>query len=97
MSVCLTSKVVKTRKPHRCYGCYQSQPIGSLLRYESGTVDGGMWSRYMCEVCQEIWDAMHKEDPFAYESIFEGDLFSECPDEWLAIQIRQAANAAKGE
>ena len=96
MGLCLTSKVVKTRKPHRCYGCYQLQPVGSLLRYESGTIDGGMWSSYMCPVCQEIWEDMHKQDPFAYESISEGDLF-EAKEDWLFVQAKQDADAAKRE
>jgi hypothetical protein len=97
MSVCFTGKLVKTRKPHRCFGCAKTYPAASLLHYSSGVNEDGMWSTYFCQVCKDIWDAMHKEDPFAYESIFEGDLFSECPEEWLSVQARLASNCSKDE
>jgi len=98
MSVCLQDKTVKTRKPHRCFGCAKIYPAGWLMRFNTSVGEDGFCSTYFCSVCQEIWDSIHKNDPFAYESITEGDLFFwESPDEWLSIQARQAADAVEGE
>jgi len=96
MSICFQDKTVKTRKPHRCFGCAKTYPAGSFLRYSSGVGEDGIWSTYFCSVCREIWDQIHTLDRFAYESILEGDLFAESPDEWLSIQARHVADAAHG-
>lgn len=50
----LTQKLVKTRKPHICFGCGRTFPIGTRMEFstiaDSGTVDNS----YLCETCLEV-------------------------------------------
>lgn len=47
-------KEVKTRKPHRCWGCTRIFQQGTTMNYRTGA-DGGMfWSGYHCKTCKEI-------------------------------------------
>jgi len=53
-AICLSYKVVQTRKPHRCYGCAKLFPTGSILAYQF-LVDGGdTGSCYFCQDC-DCW------------------------------------------
>ncbi len=65
----LSHNIVKTRKPHNCWGCTEEFPKGSLLT-KTVTVDQGEFSSaYWCEECEaylntlEYWQT---EDGFAY-------------------------------
>jgi hypothetical protein len=41
---CITSKTVKTRKPHRCWWCGEAIEVGSSVGLETG-IDDGQWFR----------------------------------------------------
>lgn len=52
MTDILTYKIVKTRKPHKCWGCTEQFEKGVKLRYQV-SVDNGEFDRaYFCKVCE---------------------------------------------
>ncbi len=65
----LSFNIVKTRKPHNCWGCAKQYPKGSLLT-KSVTVDQGEFSSaYWCKECNAYLDILEywqTEDGFAY-------------------------------
>ena len=75
---CLSSKIVSTRKPHKCCGCMRTFPPKTRMEY-TVSVDGGDFSTaYFCETCQQILSDM---DPFDYEDgIREGELIDNYPE-----------------
>ena len=46
------SKVVKCRKPHKCYECSQAISAGELADYQTGKYDGGFYAYYICGACE---------------------------------------------
>ena len=51
--------VVKTRKPHRCWGCRIALPVGSVV-FRVVSEDGGtVGTAYWCERC----DALLRDNP----------------------------------
>ena len=52
MPVMTNSKSVKTRKVHRCEGCNQIIPKGSIVNNYTGLFDHAWYSSYICEDCQ---------------------------------------------
>ena len=71
MATCLTDKIVKTRKPHRCGGCRKIFPAGRMLRYISAVGDDGFWNGYMCKACEK---QLHREGYDYYDGYSEGEL-----------------------
>lgn len=56
MADVLTNKIVTIRKEQQCWGCTESFPKGTRLRY-SKHVDGGVFqSAYWCRVCDATYD-----------------------------------------
>lgn len=51
----LSTKVVKTRKAHRCNTCLAKVPAGSKMERSAIVGDGSVYSWYVCETCQEIF------------------------------------------
>jgi predicted SprT family Zn-dependent metalloprotease len=50
--ICLSNKIVRTRKDHKCWGCTKLFPKGSLLK-KITSVDGGeILTVYYCGECQ---------------------------------------------
>lgn len=54
-------ELVKTRKPHRCWGCWQQFPAGSILYYSVGVYDGDFGTAYWCQPC-DAYINEHRED-----------------------------------
>lgn len=54
MSTTLTYRMVTVRKDRQCFGCLQSFPAGTQMRYWSGIYEGGFNSGYTCQTCEEI-------------------------------------------
>jgi len=50
------SKTVKTRKPHRCIGCWAPIAVGEECHYWSGVFDGELGSNHMHKECEAGWD-----------------------------------------
>ena len=50
----LSKKIVKTRKPHRCFACWEMFDSGTEM--EAGTYkdDGDIYTLYCCEICQNL-------------------------------------------
>jgi hypothetical protein len=80
-------KQVTTRKPHQCYGCGDVFPAKTPMVCQCNIIDGSFCVTYFCLVCKHIWDEIHKVDRYAYESLFEGDLKAEDPDEWERVRV----------
>lgn len=53
MSNVISAKWVKTRKPHRCFGCAREFPAGSEMRFDV-YVDDRISNAYLCETCIEV-------------------------------------------
>jgi hypothetical protein len=48
----LTTKTVKTKKPHECWGCGGIIPAGRTVEMQSQADGGEIFSVYTCEICK---------------------------------------------
>jgi len=84
--VLLSTKTVKTIKPHRCMGCVKTIPPGTRVLREV-VVDGNeIWTVYICEICQDII-AEHEIDEFS-----EGDIIRNYTHEYNARKAHHVKN-----
>ena len=70
----LSLKIVKIRKPHKCWGCTKEFPVGTEMKYSVIVDQGEFSSTYWCEKCEEFLDTLEYwqlEDGFAF-----GDLLN---------------------
>ena len=67
MCLTLRSKVVTTRKAHRCFGCGEEWPAGSQMHAEVTRGDGRVYTLYLCDEC-------HAVVPAYGEVYYEGEL-----------------------
>jgi hypothetical protein len=70
----LSSKKVKTRKEHRCWGCMRKFPAGVEMQATTCADQGTVSTAYWCDDCSEFLDTLpmwEKEDWFGY-----GDLLN---------------------
>ena len=56
----LSSKLVKTRKPHQCHGCFREFPAKSMMVRWSSAYEGTVGSGHTCTTCNELME--HLED-----------------------------------
>lgn len=73
MGEVLSSKIVKTRKPHYCFGCGRKFPAGIEMKRE-GVIDGTPFTMYLCKTCQEVCQQMNhfdREEGFCYGNLLE--------------------------
>ncbi len=72
----VTQKVVKTRKPHNCWGCTLQIPIGTLIQTVT-SVDGGLIVKvYWCDKCQSFMDTLDSydtQDGFGYGELSQDE------------------------
>lgn len=47
----ISSKSVTSRKPHRCWGCTDNKPIGSILQRVVCRDSGEIYNVYWCVSC----------------------------------------------
>lgn len=68
-------KVVKTRKPHRCWGCCKTLPKGTLMHKETRFEDGSPNHFYTCQPCED-WIKTNTQDwdTGDWESLLHGDI-----------------------
>ena len=71
VSYLLSSKWVKTRKPHRCFGCAREFPSSSAMLFEV-CVDDGIFNLYLCETCDKVQQTL--DDEFCYGDLREDAL-----------------------
>ncbi|MBE3039691.1 MAG: hypothetical protein IMZ62_12885 [Chloroflexi bacterium] len=65
----LIHKKVKTRKPHKCWGCRRQYPAGATLTVCVQADGGTILRTYWCPVCQSIisgMDEYEQDDGFGY-------------------------------
>ncbi len=76
-------KEVKTRKPHRCFGCMKTYPKGTMM-VSATNVDGGdINSCYWCNVCQEYMRRFFELG----DETGEGEIFENDPENWEKIAL----------
>jgi hypothetical protein len=51
------AKIVKTRKPHLCWGCTKKFPLGSRMTAVT-VADDVICTFYWCDECQTILDSL---------------------------------------
>lgn len=69
----LDQRIVKTRKPRRCFGCLASITVGSKAE-RTTYVDGGeIYTNYLCEDCMEFSKTL-PDEYWADGCYYEGDL-----------------------
>ena len=51
-------KVVKTRKPHNCWGCTKELPIGDKVEVVTSVDGGNIMTVYWCDKCQDYLDTL---------------------------------------
>ena len=51
--IIISSKLLKTRKAHQCWGCTKEFPTGSML-WCCVSKDGEIIRTYWCETCQNV-------------------------------------------
>ena len=56
MADCLKAKIIKTRKPHKCWGCAREFPSGSTLEVNECVDNGDFHRAYWCETCRTVID-----------------------------------------
>ena len=72
----LTTKIVKIRKSHNCWGCMRKFDKGEEMQYIVAVDDGEFNSVYWCEECQEFIRTLsdwEKEDGFAFGELLNSD------------------------
>ncbi len=70
----LTLKTVKTRKPHKCWGCAKEFPAGTLMTYSVSVDQREFSAAYWCKECEEILKSLEPwqlEDGFAFGELLE--------------------------
>lgn len=88
MSTVLTSRLVKTRKEHRCFGCDRKFSAGTMMQRDA-VVDDRMFTCHLCETCIKVVN-----EQFDGEEFYEGQL----RDRALELEADlAAADAGKGE
>jgi len=78
---CITQKKVRTRKPHRCWGCCVPIPAGTLTEITVGADMDGISTAYWCDTCVEIMADMY--DPES--GLDYGDLREEAEERRAAL------------
>lgn len=71
MTEVLTDKQVKTRKPHKCWGCLKKFPSGTTMRVVVSVDRDGINQFYFCQHCDNHSEKWSIED---WESTFPGDI-----------------------
>lgn len=81
------SKIVLTKKPHRCWECGKHLPTGCLVKYSAWHYDGDFGHGWFCSGCV----VAHRiaQDESGGEPIYQGTAWDEM-DKNIAKQIRNA-------
>lgn len=69
----ISSKLINTRVPHKCWGCALGFPKGTRMMKVNWIDGSDLSSSYWCEICDAFWSKhMHYGD-----EISQGDLAGE--------------------
>lgn len=70
MEQMISSKTVKIRKPHVCFGCGREFSAGTKMRKDF-SVDPQPLSVYVCESCQEAESYMEPGDFYGFGDLLD--------------------------
>lgn len=79
MQETLTNKWVKTRKPHKCYGCLKTFPVGTEMRLIVSVNTEGINSTYLCQHCDNHSQNWTRDD---WEATLPGNIGYWKNDQW---------------
>ena len=74
----VAEKIVKTRKPHDCWGCMKPIPISTKTQTVTSVDGGKMATVYWCEKCVEFMgtlDGYEMQDGFEYGELSKDDRY----------------------
>jgi len=60
----LTQKLVKTRKPHTCFGCGRTFPTGTSMEFSTIADGGTVNNSYLCGTCIDVVDQISSESGY---------------------------------
>lgn len=81
---CLKSKIVKLRKPCKCWGCAREFQKGEVILKMTHVDQGEFSHTAWCEVCNAYWNEnMTSDDTFDI-----GELRACDPDGWLKMKLK---------
>ena len=72
----LRSKLVKIRKPKRCFGCCTGFSSGAILKSSTSVGDWGISTIHLCKTCE---DYINEKTPF-FDDGFQEDGVNEGRD-----------------
>ena len=65
----ISNQKVKTRKPHKCWGCTEDIPVGTTAVVAVSKEDGEITSSYWCDRCDTFMnnlDSFDRQDGFLF-------------------------------
>ena len=82
---CLKDKLVKIRKPHKCWGCGMEFPVGCILNYNVSMFEGEFCTSYWCPICSRILADKKARDYFidGDGGVSEFGIIQELHEFWL--------------
>lgn len=83
MQTVLMNKQVKTRKPHKCYGCQREFPPQSQMRLRTAIGDDKPQVTYYCQHCDNHSKDWTIDD---WESTMPGDIGYWKNDQWHPVE-----------
>lgn len=83
----LQHKIVKIKKPRRCFGCQDRFEVGQEMIYHAGIFQGDFVSDYWCKPCDAY---MTKYAADFDEGIMEGELRGERHYEIFKIEFNSS-------
>ena len=86
MADILRWKDVKTRKPHKCWGCYKTYPAGTEMVSAAYADGGSVHGCYWCETCVEYMNRYFEQG----DECVRGDIYAGDPDAWKELQLELA-------
>jgi Pyruvate/2-oxoacid:ferredoxin oxidoreductase delta subunit len=66
-------KMVKTRKEHKCEGCFEAIPRGSLVAHNKGKWQGDWYDYHMCQSCDDYINE-YMRDTISDEGFTPGEI-----------------------
>ena len=84
----------KARKPHQCYDCYRTIPVGETYRFQTCKYDD-VYTVCWHEDCRAAWDAYERDADLSPWDYDEG--YPPLRDEWIDSGVfRQLCDAYRG-
>ena len=87
----IAKRKVKTRKPHRCFGCGTMYPHGTTMSVVVESQRGKAESTYWCEVCVKVISRTFDD---VEDTFYPGDVYAGDPAYWK--EVKQKIEAQKG-